>query len=246
MNAILEKANKEIFDMASYNPNTRLFKPVKTGRPGNTTMFKPDGNTVNFHSDNTVTGNLVLPGAYHAADKKLREISKDIRIFFKSNMQVPNQRLWDAYNLDINIDIEEVLPTFNPEKQYLSLESAMLYSKKATARKDSEESNEDEQETPPKERGGRTLGNFLDRARKDSRRSKNPRFNPDERKARFEREQEERRRYAKDVAKKRMKDRVMKQDKAKAAKWQEIKDSAETARPPSDKRVDIEVDVVEL
>ena len=246
MNAILEKANTEVFGTATYDPNTRLLKPVKVGRPGNTTVIKPDGTPENFHSDNTITGNWALPGAYHLADKKLREVCKDIRVFFGLGMQEPNKRPWNAYELDMEIDMSEALPTFNPHEEYPTLESAVLHGN----RKESNSGQQEEQVDQDESAGGRTLGSFINEARSKSKESakryKKSTPSAEEKREKFEREQEERRRQARDAARKKTKERAAKANQAEAEKWQHIKDCAENARAPADNRLDIEENVADL
>ena len=253
MNAIIEKANKEILDVATYDPNTRLLRPVKAGRPGNVTVYRPDGRSENYHSDTSMTGNWVLPGAYHVADKKLREIVKDLRVFFKFDMQEANPKPWDAYDLDVDIDVEDLLPKFDPNDEYPSLNSASLYANKAAS--GSKKTTEREEREP----GDRTLGDFLEPAvdggraqEEEHRRAKRSRQNKDrerdeERRRRREESLEDRRQQARQAARQETKERVRgaaKEDKDD--KWQEIKDKAETVRPPVDSRVFIEGDVAKM
>ena len=249
MNAIIEKANRDVFGVATYDPNTRLLRPVKTGRPGNISVITPEGSHENFHTDTTITGNWILPGAYHVSDKKLREIMKDVRVFFNLGMQEPNPRPWDAYDLDVEIEMDQAIPKFNPSEEYPSLESASLYANKATG---SNSRKDDDQRNP----GDRTLADFVepvlnmeddgqDRDKsKRSRQSRN-RDRDENRKKKSEEDQEERRQQAKKMARQRNRERVRASvDKAK--QWQEIKDMAEAVRPPVDTRAHIEADVASL
>ena len=245
MNAIIEKANKEIFLVATYDPNTRLLRPVKTGRPGNVTVYKPDGTSDNYHTDTSMTGNWILPGAYHVADKKLREITKDIRVFFNLNMQEPNPKPWDAYDLDVEIDVDDVLPKFDPTDDYPSLASASLYASKAA-----ETRKEAREERGP---GERVLGDFMengmehDRDRAKRSRRGRDKDRDDERRRRREESLEDRRQQAKQAARQEAKERLRAtEDTATKDKWQEIKDRAETVRPPVDVRVHIEGEVASL
>ena len=254
MNAIIEKANTEIFSTATYDPNTRLLRPVKTGRPGNVTVIKSDGTSDNYHTtDTSMTGNWILPGAYHVADKKLREITKDVRVFFNLAMQESNPKPWDAYDMDVEIDVDDVLPKFDPTDEYPSLASASLYANKASARND-----ERREERAP---GERVLGDFLEQAEeqggrqgakqdrdgaKRSRQGRDREENSDRRKRREE-SLEDRRQQARQLARQRTKERIRAaKNSATEEKWQEIKDKAEAVRPPVDARVHIEGDVANM
>ena len=251
MNAIIDKANKEVFNVATYDPNSRLLRPVKTGRPGNVTLIKPDGEHENFHTDTSITGNWILPGAYHVSDKKLREIIKDVRIFFELGMQEPNSRPWDAYDLDVEIDLKETIPKFNPGEEYPSLNTASLYATRA-ANNGGNRKEGDSQRQP----GDRTLGDFVEAATDDQRdhegddREKSKRSrqskNRDQVKKRPSMDQEERRHMARQAARQRTKERVRGATADKEKMWQEIKDKAETVRPPTDARVHIEAEVASL
>ena len=245
MNAIIEKANKEIFSVATYDPNTRLLRPVKTGRPGNVTVYKPDGSSDNYHTDTSMTGNWILPGAYHVADKKLREITKDIRVFFNLAMQEANPKPWDAYDLDVKIDVDDVLPKFDPTDEYPSLASASLYASKAARTR-----NEETEERAP---GDRVLSDFLDPAMEHDRdkpkrsRQGRDKHRDDERRRRREESLEDRRQQARQAARQKAKERLRPtKDEATKNKWQEIKDKAESVRPPVDARVHIEGEVANM
>ena len=249
MNAIIEKANKEIFLVSTYDPNTRLLRPVKTGRPGNVTLYKPDGSQENFHTDTSITGNWILPGAYHVSDKKLRQISKDIRVFFSLGMQEANARPWDAYDMDVQIELDEVLPKFNPNEEYPSLNSASLYATRAA-------SGSQEKEKEDRAPGERTLGDFVEQARdregedqdrNGPKRTRTRKHEDREGDKRARREsQEDRRLQARQAARKRTKERLRGTTEDKSDKWQEIKTDAEGARPPTDTRVSIEFDVASM
>ena len=121
-NAIIVEANSKIFGTGTYDPNIRLLRPVKTGKPGNTTITLPDGSQLNFHSDTLVRGNWQLSGAYHVSDKKLRQICKDLRVFFTKNLTEGNGRPWDAYEMDLDIELDNILPLYDPDDQFPSIE----------------------------------------------------------------------------------------------------------------------------
>ena len=251
MNLILERANRDVFGTATYDPNTRLLRPVKPGRPGNTTLIKPNGEEENFHSDNTITGNWALPGAYHVADKKLREIMKDLRVFFNWKMQESNPRPWDAYDMDVEFQLDEAIPKFNPNDEFPSLNSALLYANRtAGSGTNRHEQNGQQQQEQEDNANGRTLGGFIEQARErgDRRRDGKQKQSTknEEKKARLERSQEERKKSAREAARKKTKERLTMTNQDEANRWQQIRESAESVRPAIDNRTEMEGAVANL
>lgn len=228
LNSIVVEANEKIFGTGTYDPNVRLLRPVKAGKPGNTTLSLPDGTLANFHTDTSMRGSWIIPGAYHVSDRKLRQISKDMRVFMASGLTESNGRPWDAYDIDLDIKLDEVIPMVDPNDQFPSLEAGASRSFFQEMDRSSESTQAGAEASGDEPRPSRrTLRDFMPReAEGENRRKIRKNGSKDEeRKARIERSQEERRNQAKEAAKQRAKER----NKASGQRldaWSEIKGQA--------------------
>ena len=104
-NRIIVNANTTIFKTATYDPNVQLVRPAKAGRPGNANFMDESDTIRHFHSE---AENWMPSAGYHISELKLKDIADDLRVFFSSELSIPNGRPWDAFDMGIEIDDEPI------------------------------------------------------------------------------------------------------------------------------------------
>ena len=208
----------------------RLLRPVKEGRPGNTTLRLPDGSMANFHSDTSNNGNWTLPGAYHVSDRKLRQICKDVRVFFGNKLTEGNGRPWEVYEMDVEFELTMTLPLFDPNKQHPSMETSYTRSyNQVTAGNSQGRQVEESSQEPEAGASSRTLGDYFPRQdedrEKDKRRGRRQTSREEDKRGKRERQQEERRIQARETARQKAKARNKATEERRAA-WEQIRGHA--------------------
>ena len=109
VNEYIRNQNENVFESATYDPNTLLVRPAKAGKPGNVNIKNLKNGEIEFyHSANEHWRNQ---GGYHFSNSTLTKLSTDIRTFLGDDMKTGNTEPWDSYSLSLDIDLDETVPS---------------------------------------------------------------------------------------------------------------------------------------
>ena len=109
VNEYIRNQNANMFESATYDPNTLLVRPAKAGKPGNVNIKNINTGDIEFyHSANEHWRNQ---GGYHFSNSTLTKLSADIRTFLGDDMKTGNTEPWDSYSLSLDIDLHDTVPS---------------------------------------------------------------------------------------------------------------------------------------